>query len=338
MHTLPIVYRAFSSDIYTSNWICIMEYSADINGSDQASPVTPRVHASSKLRQMLATTAGIIVAPGVYDGLSARIALQVGFDCIYMTGAGTCASRLGQPDLGFASLSDMQAHADMIANLDSGTPLIADADTGYGGPAMVARTVSAYHRAGVAGLHIEDQIQTKRCGHLQGKAVVDTEVFVQRIGAAAQARRRIGSDMVIIARTDALQTHGFDEAVARLKAAAAAGADVAFLEGITTAEEAKDVCRQMSPVPVLLNMVEHGATPSWTPAEAQELGFKIIIFPFASIGPAYKAIRDGLVRIKETGTTGIEKEFTPKKLFTVVGLEEALEIDALAGGSAYANV
>lgn len=335
-----------------------MEYSAENNGSDQASSVTPRVHASSKLRQMLAKTSGIIVAPGVYDGLSARIALQVGFDCIYMvitppmaykycwdvangyvqTGAGTCASRLGQPDLGFASLSDMQAHADVIANLDSGTPLIADADTGYGGPAMVARTVSAYHRAGVAGLHIEDQIQTKRCGHLLGKAVVDTEVFVQRIGAAAQARRRIGSDMVIIARTDALQTHGFDEAVARLKAAAAAGADVAFLEGITTAEEAKDVCRQMSPVPVLLNMVEHGATPSWTPAEAQELGFKIIIFPFASIGPAYKAIRDGLVRIKETGTTGIDKEFTPKKLFTVVGLEEALEIDALAGGSAYANV
>lgn len=232
----------------------------------------------------------------------------------------------------------MQAHADMIANLDPSTPLIADADTGYGGPAMVARTVAAYHRAGVAGLHIEDQIQTKRCGHLQGKAVVDTDVFVQRIGAAAQARHRIGSDIVVIARTDALQTHGFGEAVSRLKAAVSAGADVAFLEGITTADEAREVCRQLSPTPVLLNMVEHGATPTWTPAEAKELGFKIIIFPFASIGPAYNAMKDSLMRIKATGKTGLQKDFTPKKLFTVVGLEEAMEIDAAAGGSSYSKV
>lgn len=226
----------------------------------------------------------------------------------------------------------------MIANLDPSTPLIADADTGYGGPAMVARTVSAYHRAGVAGLHIEDQIQTKRCGHLQGKVVVDTDVFVQRIAAATHARQQIGSDLVIIARTDALQTHGFDEAVARLKAAAQAGADVAFLEGVTTAVEAREACRQLHPTPVLLNMVEHGATPSWTPAEAKELGFKIIIFPFASIGPAYNAIKDVFVRIKETGSTGLEKEFTPKKLFTVVGLEQAMEIDAKVGGSMYKKV
>lgn len=232
----------------------------------------------------------------------------------------------------------MHAHADMIANLDPGTPLIADADTGYGGPAMVARTVAAYHRAGVAGLHIEDQIQTKRCGHLGGKKVVDVDVFAQRIGAAAQARKRLGSDLVVIARTDALQTHGFDEAVARLKAAVEAGADVAFLEGVTTADEAREVCRQLAPTPVLLNMVEHAATPSWTPAEAREMGFKIIIFPFASIGPAYKAIHESLVRIKETGTTGLDKSFTPKKLFTVVGLEEATNIDNEAGGSMYSGV
>jgi 2-methylisocitrate lyase-like PEP mutase family enzyme len=232
----------------------------------------------------------------------------------------------------------MHSHADMIANLDPSTPLIADADTGYGGPTMVARTVAAYHRAGVAGLHIEDQIQTKRCGHLGGKAVVDTEVFVQRIGAAAQARQRLGSDIVVIARTDALQTHGFDEAVSRLEAAVKAGADVAFLEGVTSAEEAREVCKQLSPTPVLLNMVEHGATPSWTPAEAKDLGFKIIIFPFASIGPAYKAMKESLVRIKETGQTGLEKGFTPKKLFTVVGLEDAIEIDNAAGGSMYSGV
>ena len=232
----------------------------------------------------------------------------------------------------------MRSHAEMIANLDTGTPLIADADTGYGGPNMAARTVAAYHRAGVAGLHIEDQIQTKRCGHLGGKEVVDVATFAQRIGAAAQARARLGSDLVIIARTDALQTHGFEEAVARLRAAVGAGADVAFLEGVTTEEEAREVCRQLAPTPVLLNMVEHGATPSWTPEQAKEFGFRIIIFPFASIGPAYKAMKETFVRIKETGLTGLEKDFTPKKLFTIVGLEEAIKVDEAAGGVMYAKV
>lgn len=226
----------------------------------------------------------------------------------------------------------------MIANLNPQTPLIADADTGYGGPNMVARTIEQYHRSGVAGLHIEDQIQTKRCGHLGGKTVVDIDTFVQRISAAVQARKRLGSDLVIIARTDALQTHGFDEAVKRLQAAGDAGADVAFLEGIYNAQEAKDVCRILAPMPVLLNMVEHGATPSWTPAEAKDLGFKIIIFPFASIGPAYKAIKESFVRIKETGRTGLGKDFTPKKLFTIVGLEDAVHLDEEAGGKLYNKV
>lgn len=155
----------------------------------------------------------------------------------------------------------MSEHAEIIANLDPSIPLIADADTGYGGPNMVARTVERYHRAGVAALHIEDQIQTKRCGHLGGKTVVDRDVFVQRIRAAYQARLRIGSDIVIIARTDALQTHDYSETVARLKEAISAGADVAFLEGLTSREEAKRVCQDLAPTPVLLNMVEHGATP-----------------------------------------------------------------------------
>ena len=131
----------------------------------------------------------------------------------------------------------------MIANLNPQIPLIADADTGYGGPNMVARTVAAYDRSGVAGFHIEDQIQTKRCGHLGGKQVVSVEDFEQRVRAASQARERLGSDIVIIARTDTLQTHDFDEAVKRLKVAIAAGADVAFLEGKSTRSAA---CRTES--------------------------------------------------------------------------------------------
>ncbi|KAL2836473.1 Pyruvate/Phosphoenolpyruvate kinase-like domain-containing protein [Aspergillus pseudoustus] len=293
--------------------------------------------APTRFRQLLAEQ-DIVVAPGVYDGFSARIALEVGFDCLYMTGAGTCASKLGQPDLGFASLNDMREHAETLANLDPAIPLIADADTGYGGPNMVARTVQQYHRSGVAALHVEDQIQTKRCGHLGGKHVVPVDVFVSRISAAVAARKKIGSDMVVIARTDALQTDGFDDAVVRLKAAVDAGADVAFLEGVRDEDEAREVCRLLSPTPVLLNMVENGATPSWTPEEARALGFKLIIFPFAALAPAYEAIRSTYAGIKKTGRTGIDPKFTPKKLFTIVGLEEATSIDEAAGGSLYGKV
>ncbi|KAF2202483.1 Phosphoenolpyruvate/pyruvate domain-containing protein [Delitschia confertaspora ATCC 74209] len=292
-----------------------------------------------RLRDLIFNNDGkIVVAPGVYDGFSARIALEVGFDCLYMTGAGTCASKLGEADLGFATLNDMREHAEMIANLDPRVPLIADADTGYGGPNMVARTLASYHRSGVSGLHIEDQIQTKRCGHLGGKEVVSIETFSSRIRAASQARQRIGSDIVIIARTDALQVSGFDDAVKRLQAAVECGADVVFLEGITSKEQGRKICEIMAPTPVLLNMVEHGATPSMTPREAQELGFRIMIFPFASIAPAYYAIRKGLEGLKENGETGIQKEFGPKKLFETVGLRESQEVDREAGGKLLAGV
>lgn len=259
------------------------------------------------------------------------------YACI-QTGAGTCASKLGQPDLGFATLNDMREHAEMIANLNTRVPLIADADTGYGGPNMVARTVSQYHRSGVAGLHIEDQVQNKRCGHLGGKEVVDMETYIQRIGAATQARDRLQSDIVVIARTDALQPLGYDAALSRLKAAAAVGADVVLMEGITNEDQARDVCKQMAPTPVLINMVEHAATPSWTPAQARELGFKIIIFSFASLAPAYMAIKEGLSKLKYTGKTGLTPDITPKKLFSIVGLDEAIEVDLKAGGSFYTRV
>ncbi|KAF2194883.1 Phosphoenolpyruvate/pyruvate domain-containing protein [Zopfia rhizophila CBS 207.26] len=232
----------------------------------------------------------------------------------------------------------MREHAEMIANLNPEIPLIADADTGYGGPNMVARTVAAYHRSGVSALHIEDQIQTKRCGHLDGKEIVDLETFRSRITAASQARDRIGSDIIIIARTDALQVSGFDDAARRLKAAVECGADVAFLEGITSKEEGRKICEIMRPTPVLLNMVEHGATPTMTPQEAEEMGFRIIILPFATIAPAYYAIKDVLVRLKKTGLTGLQAEFTPKKLFGTVGLKDAQAVDAAAGGKMLSKV
>jgi 2-methylisocitrate lyase-like PEP mutase family enzyme len=203
---------------------------------------------------------------------------------------------------------------------------------------MVARTVAQYHRSGVAALHIEDQIQTKRCGHLAGKELVSIEIFRQRIAAACQARDQLNSSMMIIARTDALQSYGFEECVHRLKAAVEAGADIAFLEGISSPEQCREICQIMKPTPVLLNMVEHGATPSFTPEEAQEYGFRMMIYPFGAIAPAYYAIRETFLRIKKTGKTGLDASFTPKKLFTIVGLEDATKLDAEAGGKLYNQV
>ncbi|KAJ1562319.1 hypothetical protein HK405_013500 [Cladochytrium tenue] len=251
------------------------------------------------------------------------------------TGAGTTASRLGHADLGIATQTDMAAHSSMIASLDPSVPLIADADTGYGGPIMVARTVEQYARGGVAGLHIEDQVQTKRCGHLAGKQVVGVDEFAARIRAAAAARARLGSDLVVIARTDALQPLGFDEALRRLRAARDAGADVGFLEGMRDREQAARAVRELAPWPMLLNMVEHGSTPTLSVDEARELGFRIIIFPFACMAPAYVAMRDGLLALKASGVVGAPKFFTPKFCFEVCGLDQSMAVDAAAGGSAF---
>jgi methylisocitrate lyase len=231
----------------------------------------------------------------------------------------------------------MRANAEMISNLSPSTPVIADADTGYGGPIMVARTTEQYARSGVAAFHLEDQVQTKRCGHLGGKILVDTDTYVTRIRAAVQARKRIGSDIVIIARTDALQVNGYEDSLARLRAARDAGADVGFLEGISSIEMARQIVAHLAGWPLLLNMVEHGSTPSITAAQAREIGFRIIIFPFAGLGPACVAIREGMEKLKRDGIPGLDKELTPQMLFRVCGLDESVKVDAAAGGAAFSS-
>ncbi|KAF7179135.1 hypothetical protein CNMCM7691_008066 [Aspergillus felis] len=291
-----------------------------------------------KLRRRLCDHGELIVCPGVYDGLSARIAMQLGFEALYMTGAGTTASRLGMADLGLAQLYDMRTNAEMIANLDPcGPPLIADMDTGYGGPLMVAKSVQQYIQAGVAGFHIEDQIQNKRCGHLAGKNVVDLNEYLTRIRAAKITKDRLRSDIVLIARTDALQQHGYDECIRRLKAARDIGADVGLLEGFPSKEMARQAVRDLAPWPLLLNMVENGAGPVITTKEAKEMGFRIIIFSFASLAPAYLGIRAALERLKNEGITGIPEGLGPKKLFEVCGLMDSMRIDTEAGGNGFTN-
>ncbi|KAL2869489.1 isocitrate lyase/PEP mutase family protein [Aspergillus lucknowensis] len=293
---------------------------------------------ATKLRRQLRESNELIVCPGVYDGLSARIAINLGFKAMYMTGAGTTASRLGMADLGLAQLHDMRTNAEMIANLDPfGPPLIADMDTGYGGPLMVAKSVQQYVQAGVAGFHIEDQIQNKRCGHLAGKAVVSLDEYLIRIRAAKQAKDRLHSDIVLIARTDALQQHGYDECIRRLKAARDLGADVGLLEGFTSKEQAGQAVQDLAPWPLLLNMVENGAGPVITTKEAQEMGFRIMIFSFASLAPAYLGIKAALERLKTQGVVGTPENVGPKKLFEVCGLMESVNIDTNAGGSGFVN-
>jgi 2-methylisocitrate lyase-like PEP mutase family enzyme len=307
------------------------------NGDDKK-----QIPAAARLRELLADQSKIITCPGVYDGLTARIALNAGHECLYMTGAGTTMSRLGLPDLGIATLNDMHANAAMIASLDRRVPLIADADTGYGGPIMVGRTVAMYMQAGVAGLHIEDQVQTKRCGHLAGKELVELDVYLSRIKAAAMSRDRELGDIVIIARTDALQSLGYEEAIKRLKMAVKAGADVAFLEGIATVEQAKQACQDLAPTPLLLNMVQGGLTPNLTAQEAQDLGFRIIIFPGLALSQVLVAVTGAMDELKRTGTvkkdsSKLAKSLSPRALFEVCGLNECMAFDKEAGGVAFAH-
>ncbi|KAF2240458.1 putative carboxyphosphonoenolpyruvate phosphonomutase [Trematosphaeria pertusa] len=292
--------------------------------------------AATRLRYMIKNSDHIIKCPGVYDGLSARIAIDVGFEGMYMTGAGTTASKLGHADLGIAQLADMRANAEMIANLrPDGPPLIADMDTGYGGPLVVARSLQQYHLAGVAGFHIEDQIMNKRCGHLAGKEVVDVETYVQRIKACIVARKQLRSDIVIIARTDALQSKGFDDCIERLKRARAEGADMGILEGVKTKEQAALAAKLLAPWPLCYNSVENGHSPLITAREAQEMGYRVIIYSFASISPAYVAIKSTFEWLKETGSTG--SSVTPKTIFNVCGLKDSMVIDEASGGTAFAK-
>ncbi|KAJ5612768.1 oxaloacetate acetylhydrolase [Penicillium lagena] len=303
--------------------------SSKMNGIATETTTSVKVaSAASKLRNLI-TNSKILVCPGVYDGISARTALEL---------AGTTASCLGMADLGVAQLHDMRTNAEMIANLDPfGPPLIADMDTGYGGPLMVSRAVQSYIQAGVAGFHIEDQILTKRCGHLKGKKVVELEEYLTRIRAANLTRERLQSDIVLIARTDALQQHGYDECIRRLKAARDLGADCGLLEGLTSKAMAKQVVQDLAPWPLVLNMVENGVGPVITVAEAEEMGFRVMLFSFACSIPAYLGIRTALENLKTRGVVGTPDGFGPRNLFEACGLGTAMAIDMDAGGIGFVN-
>lgn len=249
---------------------------------------------TSQLRTLLRGEK-IVIAPGAYDGITAKLIAQAGFSVAYMTGAGTAAS-LGYPDFGLVTMTEMADNAGRIAR-SSGLPVIADADTGYGNELNAFRTVQEYERRGVAGLHIEDQVFPKKCGHLDDKEVIPREDFIAKIRAAAAART--DPDFMVIARTDSRAVVGMEEAVARCNEALAAGADMAFLEAPQTVEEISAVPKLVRG-PCMLNVVWGGKTPLVDMADAQAWGYKLAIFPGLLFKNVIGVCDEALQALKDT--------------------------------------
>ncbi|NDZ16961.1 carboxyvinyl-carboxyphosphonate phosphorylmutase [Variovorax sp. WS11] len=246
------------------------------------------------LRELLAAP-DMLIAPGAYDGIGARLIEQAGFSAVYMTGAGTAAAR-GYPDFGLLDMGEMVANAATMARAVS-VPLIADADTGYGNELNVTRTVREYESRGIAAIHIEDQVSPKRCGHLDGKEVVSRAEFVSKIRAAADARRT--KEFVIIARTDARAMLSLDEAIWRGNAALDAGADLVFVEATQSLEEVAAVPKAVKG-PCLLNVVAGGRTPLFDLREAEAMGYKLAILPGLMLAAAIQAGDAALAQLKAT--------------------------------------
>lgn len=249
------------------------------------------------LRELFAAP-GLIVAPGVADALNARLVALEGFKAIYMTGGGTSAVRLGMPDVGLLTMPEMADNAARIADA-SGLPVVSDADTGYGNPINVRRTVRTFEKAGVAAIHLEDQEFPKRCGHLSGKTLIPAAEMVSKIRAACDART--DADFVIIARTDALAVEGLEAALERGRAYAEAGADMIFVESPLNMQHITAIPKAFG-VPTLFNMASSGKTPLLHTDELAKLGFKLAIYPNFAILAAIPVVRNYLANLREKGS------------------------------------
>ena len=241
-----------------------------------------------------------IAAPGVYDMISARVADSMGFPAIYMTGSGVVASHLGLPDAGIATYTEMVSRAGQIA-AGTRTPLIADADTGYGGTVNVRHTVQGYERAGVAAIQIEDQAFPKKCGHTEGQRLIPLDEMVRKIKVALDSR--LDDDFLVIARTDARKADSKDEALRRLEAFQEAGADILFYEAPASVEEMEEAARLLDG-PLMANMVEGGLTPVMTPDELAAIGFRVAIFPAAGFLAATEALSRVYRALRDHGSSG----------------------------------
>ncbi len=255
---------------------------------------------AAQLRTMLQGDS-LIMAPGVYDGITAKLVQEAGFPAMYITGAGVASTRLGMADMGFITMSEMADVARNICNAVD-VPVICDIDTGYGNALNLMRSIREFKATGLAAVQIEDQITPKRCGHTAGKQLVTREEMVKKIRAAIEARG--DSDLVLIARTDAIAVTSLDDALDRARAYAAAGADVLFVEAPGTPDDMRRVTRELAGTPLLINLVEHGGnTPCLPASELEAMGFKIAIYPATPWLAGIMNIRRALKVLREEGNT-----------------------------------
>ncbi len=274
------------------------------------------------LAELLASP-GIIIAPGAYDALSARLATQAGASVVYMTGFGVSGAGFGLPDIGLVSAAEMVERVRVIVASAAPVPLIADGDNGHGGPLNAARLTRAYEQAGAACIQIEDQVFPKRCGHMEGKEVIAIEEAAAKIRAAAEARTRAA--FKIMARTDARATHDLDEALRRGEAFLRAGADILFIEAPRDEAEMRKVAETFKGVPLVANIVEDGKTPYLGAKALEELGFKIALFPVSAllaVTARLQAVYDTLV--KGEGLPASEPRVTFQRYNELIGLGDML--------------
>ena len=269
---------------------------------------------------------GQLIMPGVYDALSAKIAARAGFEVIFITGYSLSATLLGEPDFGLLTQSEVVGAAQRICAVVD-TPVIVDADTGYGNAINVMRTVQDLIRAGAAGMFLEDQVWPKRCGHMKGKQVIALDEQLKKLRAAVEAKQ--GGDFFIVARTDSRQALGLTEAITRGLAFKEAGADAVFIEAPETKEEMKEIAHQV-PGPLVANMLERGVTPLMGPKQLKELGFDLIVWPLAPLYSAAQSLTEVYTTLRRDGSTlAILDRLMPFDDFNrIVGLEEKYALDA----------
>jgi 2-methylisocitrate lyase-like PEP mutase family enzyme len=263
---------------------------------------------------------GAIAFPGIFDTLSAKICQRVGFRMGFVSGYSVAATAIGEPDLGLLTQTEMIERARRIT-MSAEIPIIVDADTGYGNPLNVHRTVRELIAAGAAGCFLEDQVWPKRCGHMRGKRIIDREEYIHKVRAAVDARA--GRDFFIVARTDALAVAGLDEAVSRIQAAREAGADASFIEAPASEAELAEIGRRV-PKPAVANMIEGGRTPVLPKQRLMELGFQLILYPLAGLFAAARAIEAVCQKLHRDGTTlGEEDRLMPFEEFNaLIGVDE----------------
>lgn len=277
-----------------------------------------RSSAAGDLRSLI-NSSEITCVRGVYDGLSARLAEAAGAPALYMTGFGVAASRLGRPDVGLLTMTEMVESAAAICNAVD-IPVIADADTGYGNPINIIRTVQQYEQAGVAGIQLEDQTWPKKCGHMTNKAVISADEMARKIEAAVAAREN--PDLVIVARTDAIEPHGYDEAIRRARLYRDAGADVTFVEALRTSEQLAAAPRDLEGARMLFNWVEGGKSPGPSTNELSALGYSLVIYPISGLLAATAALRAAYAAEPGSNRAMQFEEFTD-----VIGLDEVVELN-----------